>query len=431
MKLGDVFLTASANMFRSKLRTTLTILAIFIGAFTLTLTNGIGSGISSYVDKQVSTLGQKDVLVITVKSTTNASSSDTPQKYTSGESTGAASARSGGSTGVLTAKDITSLKNDSDLTNIQPAYAINPDYIEGSNGQKFKLASSQIGGGATLDLAAGSQLDNTTTVNQIILPLNYVSSLGYNNSDDATGRVVTIAISDAFGQQHMIQATVAGVQQPGLVSSSGAAFNQSLRTNAYDLQTTGLPAAAKNKFPEVSAHIVGDISDSHVQQIKNKLDTMGYTAQTSEDLLGTFKSVISAITWVLDGFAIIALLAASFGIVNTLLMSVQERTKEIGLMKAMGMRSSRIFLLFSTEAVLIGFWGSAIGVGVAVLLGQLVNHIVANGILKDLPGFNLLAFSLTSVVGVISLIMVIALLAGTLPARKAAKQNPIDALRYE
>jgi putative ABC transport system permease protein len=430
MKLGDVFLTASANMFRSKLRTTLTILAIFIGAFTLTLTNGIGSGISSYVDKQVSTLGQKDVLAITAKST-QTSGSDAPQKYVAGESSGAATPRSGGSTGILTAKDITALKADSDLTNVQPAYSVNPDYVEGSNSQKFKLTSSQIGGGATLDLASGSQLDNSTTTNQIILPLNYISILGYKNSDDATGKVVTIAISDAFGQQHTLQATVAGVQQPGLVSSSGAAFNQALRNNAYDLQTTGLPAAAKNKYAEASAHIVGDLSDSHVQQIKDKLDKMGYTAQTAEDLLGTFKSVISAITWVLDGFAIIALLAASFGIVNTLLMSVQERTKEIGLMKAMGMRSSRIFLLFSTEAVLIGFWGSAIGVGVAVLLGQVVNHVVSNGILKDLPGFNLLAFSVPASLTVIGLIMIIALLAGTLPARKAAKQNPIDALRYE
>ena len=429
MKLKDVFLTASANMFRSKLRTALTVLAIFIGAFTLTLTNGIGSGISSYVDKQVNTVGEKDLLAITIK--TSSSSSDTPQLYKPGQATGVASARSAGSTGLLTSKDIATLTADPDLTNVEPTFAINPDYIQGLNGQKYKLTSSEISSGAKLDLASGVELDNATSANQLILPLNYVSVLGYSNAADAAGRVVAVAVTDAFGEQHTLQATIVGVQQPGLVSSSGMSFNQALRTNAYDLQATGLPPAAKNKYPEAAAHIVGDLSDSHIQQIKNKLDSMGYTAQTSEDLLGTFKSVISAITWVLNGFAIISLLAASFGIVNTLLMSVQERTKEIGLMKAMGMRSSRIFLLFSTEAMLIGFWGSALGVFIAILIGQLINHIVSNGILKDLPGFNLLAFSFTASIGIIVLIMVIALLAGTLPARKAAKQNPIDALRYE
>jgi putative ABC transport system permease protein len=168
-----------------------------------------------------------------------------------------------------------------------------------------------------------------------------------------------------------------------------------------------------------------------MNEVKSRLSDKGYSAMTTKDRLGTIQSVISGITGVLGAFAGIALLAASFGIVNTLLMSVQERTKEIGLMKAMGMRSSRIFLLFSTEAVLIGFWGSAIGVAVAVVVGNVGNHIVANGILKDLPGLNLLLFSPLSIIQVMLLIMAIAFLAGTLPARRAAKQNPIDALRYE
>ena len=82
-----------------------------------------------------------------------------------------------------------------------------------------------------------------------------------------------------------------------------------------------------------------------------------------------FKTVIDGIVLVLNAFAIIALLAASFGIVNTLFMSVQERTREIGLMKAMGMGNGRVFSLFSIEAAFIGFLGSAIGVVIAMLAG--------------------------------------------------------------
>jgi putative ABC transport system permease protein len=112
-------------------------------------------------------------------------------------------------------------------------------------------------------------------------------------------------------------------------------------------------------------------------------------------------------------------------------MSVQERTKEIGLMKAMGMGGGKIFLLFSGEAVMLGFWGSLIGSAVAIGIGQIINHFVLTTFLKDLEGLQLLAFSPASVAGIIGIVMGIAFLAGTLPAIRAARQNPIDSLRYE
>ncbi|HJP80919.1 MAG TPA: ABC transporter permease [Candidatus Saccharimonadales bacterium] len=428
MKLHDIFLTASANMFRSKLRTFLTIIAIFIGAFTLTLTNGIGTGIADYIDRQVGSLGQKDLVTITVKSTANPQD-DKPQKYDPNKTTSSGRGVGAEVSSVLTQKDIDTLKAESDLTDVQPSFSVSPDYISGENGEKFKVSSSSIGGLATLDLAAGAQLNKDG--NQIIIPENYVSSLGYSNDSDAVNKKVTIAISDAFGKQQTIEATIVGVQRPGIISSSGAALNQTLTNTLYGIQTSGLPDNAKNKFIAATGRITGDLTSQHIQDVKNKLSEKGYAIQTVDDQLGTFKTVINAITWVLNGFAIIALLAASFGIVNTLLMSVQERTKEIGLMKAMGMRSSRIFLLFSTEAVLIGFWGSLIGVVAAMLIGQLINGSLANSLLKDLPGFSLLVFTPMAVLGVMLLIMVIAFIAGTLPARQAAKQHPIDALRYE
>jgi putative ABC transport system permease protein len=100
-------------------------------------------------------------------------------------------------------------------------------------------------------------------------------------------------------------------------------------------------------------------------------------------------------------------------------------------MKSMGMGSSRIFLLFSAEAVMIGFWGSLLGVLVAFGVGHAADKILSKGLLKDLPGLQIVAFPIRSIVIIMVIIMVIAFLAGTLPARRAAKQNPIDALRYE
>ena len=149
------------------------------------------------------------------------------------------------------------------------------------------------------------------------------------------------------------------------------------------------------------------------------------------DQIGTFQSVIDGIILVLNAFAVIALLAAGFGIINTLLMSVQERTREIGLMKAMGMSGGRIFALFSTEAVFIGFLGSAIGAGVAMLVGGIISQVLADGLLADLAGLQILTFTPGAIVTVLLLVMGIAFIAAVLPASRAARQSPIDSLRYE
>jgi putative ABC transport system permease protein len=117
--------------------------------------------------------------------------------------------------------------------------------------------------------------------------------------------------------------------------------------------------------------------------------------------------------------------------VNTLFMSVQERTREIGLMKAMGMGSGRIFGLFSLEAVFIGFLGSALGVVLGMLAGGVASNALSGTLLADLPGLQLIAFDATSIVTVVVLVMAIAFLAGTLPAARAARKDPVESLRYE
>lgn len=112
-------------------------------------------------------------------------------------------------------------------------------------------------------------------------------------------------------------------------------------------------------------------------------------------------------------------------------MSVRYRTREIGLMEALGLSRGKVFLIFSCESLLIGFIGSILGILIAMALGTILNKVALNSFLKGLGGFTLVQFSWSSVLMIIIVIMLIAFLAGTLPARRAAKLDPMTSLRYE
>ena len=427
MKFRDLVTTASGNLLRSKLRTLLTIIAIFVGAFTLTLTSALGSGVTGYVNSQLGNLGQDNSLIITAHQG-NGDPSE-PQKYKEGQVTTANSSDPSGTTVAITQADIDKLKSVEGLSAVTPILSVAPDYLEGPNGDKYKFQLSQVTSDTELDLVAGEQLKPDSK--ELILPEQYVSVLGFSSPQAAVGQEVTLAISNAKQEQTTVTATVAGVLAKGIIGSSGVVVTEPLRTELFEAQTKGLPPQAKQVYVGALAKMATEPSDANVAAMKKELSKLGYDATTVEDQLGVFTTVIRVVTYVLNGFALIALLAAAFGIVNTLLMSVQERTKEIGLMKAMGMGRRRIFALFSLEAILIGFWGSLLGVAGAMGLGTLLNHVAAQGFLKNLPGFDLFTFPGPNLLFVMGLIMGIAFLAGALPARRAARLDPIEALRYE
>ncbi|MEP6478765.1 MAG: FtsX-like permease family protein [Rhodoglobus sp.] len=429
MRALDILKTAIGNSFRSRLRTTLTVIAIFIGAFTLTITNGLGTGINQYIDTQVAAIGAPDVMTVT-KPVVAADASTGPAKYDPEAASEVGSGRPGGASLEMTDADIDTIAAIDGITSVDKSVSVRPDYIEWKSEGKYVLGLGQFGAGITIDLAAGKQFTADTDALQVIIPTTYVETMGFSSNSAAVGQQVTIGITDALKQQTTVEATVVGVQNPSLLGSS-ATVNPALKDALYAAQSVGLPASSTTQYGSLIAHFDAKDSKAQVDAIKKHLVDAGYAGTTVADQIGTFQTVIDGIILVLNAFAIIALLAAGFGIINTLLMSVQERTREIGLMKAMGMSSGRIFGLFSTEAVFIGFLGSAIGSGVAILVGSVISRVLSNGLLKDLAGLRILSFDATSIATVFLLVMGIAFVASVLPASRAARQSPIDSLRYE
>jgi len=435
MKFIDLIQTASTSLFKSKARTLLTIIAIFIGAMTITLTNGIGTGIKSYLNKQLGDLGATNVLQIQLTNKTKSgptSNNSSPAPYNPNQQVAISTGRGPANKKqlLMTKSDIKTIKSIPNIISAEPVHALSPEYMMGKAG-KYQLTIQEQYGSTTAALLSGVGVNNSSSQNQMIIPANYVGSLGYPNNQAILGKSITLGIVNADGNASTITATVTGIEQNALIGGSTAFANTALAKQIYSTQSVGLPPTITNSFTTVEAIFPANLTTAQINNLTNTLKAKGFTGQTIKDRENTIFTAINVIIIVFDMFGVIALLAASFGIVNTLLMSVQERTKEIGLMKALGMSPKKIFTLFSLEAILIGFWGSVLGVAVAAIIGKIVNTIGAHSFLKDFKGLSLLTFPISTVLIVIIAIMLIAFLAGTLPAIRASKKDPIEALRYE
>ncbi|MGM0240734.1 ABC transporter permease [Enterococcus sp. AZ103] len=425
MKLIDIFKTASSNLWRNKGRTILTIVAIFVGAFTIALTTGVNQGVSNYIDKQIGSVGGDNQLMIMPESLNeNFTMSTSPKEYDPEKN----DSQDGD---MITEKKIRSIEKIKDIKSVEPFTYLTADYIKGSANQKYAL---NVAGPSnlTIALAEGRGVKKSSNTFEIVLAQEYVKSLGFKNNQAAVGKTVEIAATNkASGKQEIVTAKVVGVRAASLIQGGQSIVSRGLEEKIVEINEAGLPDSIRNQYQMVYATLPDNISDEKIATIQNDLKKIGLDGMTVEDQIGTIQQVVSAVTGILTLFGGIALIAASFGIINTLYMSVQDRTREIGLMKAVGLKRSKVFLTFSFEALLIGFWGALIGIGCAMGLGSLINNIARQSFLSGMTGFSLVEFPLSSMVIILLIIMFIAFLAGTLPANRAAKLNPINALRYE
>ncbi|MCC2631348.1 MAG: hypothetical protein K0S20_47 [Patescibacteria group bacterium] len=169
-----------------------------------------------------------------------------------------------------------------------------------------------------------------------------------------------------------------------------------------------------------------------VQSVSDSLIANGYKVSKVVDTIDEIKRVFLWIQMIMGGLGIIAIFVASIGMFNTLTVSLLERTREIGIMKALGVKKSDISRLFLTEALLMGLIGGLAGIGLAFLMQQITIFLLV--LLATLAGGSVpqLFLNQWEMIGsFILLALAIAAITGIYPARRAAKINPIEAIRYE
>jgi putative ABC transport system permease protein len=433
MKILDIFFTANANLFRNKVRTILTIIAIFVGAFTITLTTALNAGVNGYIDAQINAIGGDNIVMVTPKTDTDQQSG--PKKYDPDSKAVSMSqmTTSASPANLLQDEDLDKIRDVEGVKEAEVPQVPSIEYIQVDNSDKYEFSVRQNVEGIQNDALEGS--DNPQG-NEILLGLEYIEPLGLGdkkNVSDAVGKTAKIAVENPITKETKVfYAKIAGVLNDSIMGSFGASslISQDLCTSMVDFASQ-LPQGAPEVQKRGSRQAYVIVDDGQASDVRDRLKELGYTAMTVPDMIGTVKSIIDAITYVLIAFAAIALLAAAFGIINTLFMSVSERTREIGLMKAMGMSSFKVFSMFSAEAILIGIWGSAVAIAAAFGVGQTVNKIGSETFLKDLSGLTLMQYPIANIAIVSGIIILIAFLSGTIPSAKASRMNPIDSLRYE
>jgi putative ABC transport system permease protein len=179
-----------------------------------------------------------------------------------------------------------------------------------------------------------------------------------------------------------------------------------------------IEAASADLMETAQAQVTASLQRAHKISAGQEND---FTVTNQADILSTMEGVTQTMTLLLGGIAGISLLVGGIGIMNIMLVSVTERTREIGIRKAIGAKGGDILQQFMIEAIVLSVLGGSIGIalgaGGSKLAGSLLN------LSTSISGASIvLAFGFSAAIGIIF---------GVFPARKAALMNPIDALRYE
>ena len=404
MRVVEVLRFAVRGLVANRLRSLLTMLGIIIGIAAVILLTALGNGASQYIQSQITGLGADSITII-------------------GQAPSSSSSRSG-SGRALTVEDASALADPQGAPDVASVSPVVQTSVQGAAGRATATATA-VGSvpsyfpGANVKIATGraySQSDVDHASKVVILGRTVADNL-FGTGSDPTGQQVLLG-----GEPYQIIGTLqAAGQSGGLTSPDSNALVpisalQSTVTGFGNLSQIVVQAGDTASQAAAESEVTSILDRRHGISDPNDRD---YQVFSSRQLATVLDSTLSALTLLLAAIAGISLLVGGIGITNIMLVSVAERTREIGIRKALGAPPSAILGQFLAESTILSLIGGVVGVAIGFA-----------GTLIPLGDFKPVLLP-SAVVAAVVVSLVIGVFFGSYPARRASRLRPIEALRRE
>ncbi len=417
--------TALGNLRRRPVRNILTSAGVVIGIVTLVAMVSFGVGVQAEVNRNFESLGLENVFI----------SPTYPEEEDAFDPFGFAEPLV-----PLTPEIAAAFSAMSEVASVTPVLNL-PSNMEvsltlGEQTIPVRLSNDFSGGPGMManltgpEMLAGDPLGDGATAGMVLLT-GIADDLLADTSDeyaDLVGQSVTLTVRLPRGETRDFKTTIVGIEdRPGYQSADISLRERTeikswwygrpdtLNTDGYDML------------------IVRASDESTVSTVLDAAETLGTQAQSLGAVLEIANRVLAVMQALLGSVGGLALLVATLGVANTMMMAIYERTREIGVLKALGARNKEVRRMFTADAVLLGFIGGIVGLILGTLLGRLVDWIghlyLANEGVTGIGQMSIVPPWLA--IGALIFAAFIGVLGGFYPAARAARLDPVAALKHE
>ena len=422
MSLFDLVPMIMSNLWRRKIRSAVTVLAVVIGATLLTLMVSLGTGLHEFITDQFGIMIPEETLTVATGDRYLDYRNAPPSEMSNIDE----------KTQVpFTSQDIEYIRAIDGVERID--YPVQVSTIHVSPADNGKTYSGFVNALPDYEvkmrqLLTGNHFDGEAT-GECLIAYEYLEAFDWSHAEAALGKEIFVTTEQTQSAKHKdYPFTVVGVTQSTinateiLIPIDDAIEMERQRTNNHALYS--------NEQPGYLLHVKASDKES-IPPIIQSLEELGFKTQSSKWSLEKIDSRFFIVKLALNTFGFIALIVAAICIINTLTLATYERTREVGIMKAIGATRNTIRLLFAAEGGALGLLGGILGVAFGFGLGIAINVIASNTFMVEFPSFGLSVFPPWLIPMVIVLTTIVGFVAGMYPANHAARLNPVEALRHE
>ncbi|HRV72493.1 MAG TPA: ABC transporter permease [Eubacteriales bacterium] len=429
MRILDLLRFGFMNLWRRKVRSVLTVLGMVIGITSIVVMVSLGLGIEkATIDAFAGTGSLTMIQVSSYKyiETTDGNGTSTETKLDKNS--------------VMSFRQIDGVVAAMPMINayggLKSGKYVSDISIVGVDAEQAQLLGFDLSEGRYPESRAGSRYE--IVLGSYVLD-NFVNPSNWNQAVDRNGNPLVTMDSrfklsfdmsniypNWYGDEGTAQGKVYSVTPVGVMSAEGNDYSYYCLMNIETLEKLyKANETYLGTFPKTYNQVLVKCeSIDVVESVRAQIDGMGYGTYSLIDAVNMAKESTQRIRVLLGAIGGVSLLVAAIGIMNTMMMSIYERTKEIGIIKVLGMRMSNIVGLFLCESAFIGFFGGIAGLALSFSISALINKLLASsGLTSIITGY--------LAVGAVAFSILVALISGLYPAIRAMRLSPLTAIRSE